>query len=141
MDQWRSMVLLWQAGLDNDGFQAMLDSVRLAAPGRPALINALTMGSPPSEDRSGGEDPWETEDPWGSEPPWETADPWGKPLPSAIVAARLMHNELTEQYLRYGLAAVDASTYQLGGESWADTVIPQLIAGITAEDPYSATVS
>ena len=136
MDQWRSMVLLWQAGLDNDGFQAMLDSVRLAAPGRPALINALTMESPPSEDQSGGEDPWETEDPWGSQPPWETADPRGKPLPSAIVAARLMHDELTEQYLRYGLAAVDASTHQLGGEFWADIVIPQLIAGITAEDPY-----
>jgi hypothetical protein len=125
MDQWRSMVLLWQAGLDNDGFQAMLDSVRLAAPGRPAIINALTMESPPNED------------PWGNEPFWERGDPWRKPLPSAIVAARLMHDELTEQYLRYGLAAVDGSTYQLGGESWADTVIPQLIAGITAvEDSF-----
>jgi hypothetical protein len=137
MDQWRSMVLLWQAGLDNDGFQAMLDSVRLAAPGRPALINALTMGGPISEYWRGGEDPWEeTEDPWGREPPWETNDPWGKPLPSAIVTARLIDDELTEQYLRYGLAAVDASTHELGGESWADTVIPQLIAGITADDPH-----
>jgi hypothetical protein len=125
VDQWRSMVLLWQAGLDNDGFQAMLDSVRLAAPGRPAVINALAVESPFSEDSR------------GSEPPWERADLWGKPLPSAIVAARLRHDELTEQYLRYGMAAVDASAHRLGGESWADTVIPQLIAGVTAaEDPF-----
>lgn len=113
VDQWRSMVLLWQAGLDNDGVQAMLDSVRLTAPGRPAIINALTMESPPSEDL------------------------WGKPLPREIAAARLRLDEPTEQYLRYGMAAVDASAHQLGGESWADTVIPQLIAAITAaEYPY-----
>jgi energy-coupling factor transporter ATP-binding protein EcfA2 len=125
MDQWRSMVLLWQAALDNDGFQAMLDSVRLAAPGRPVVINALTLESPP------GEDPQGSEDPWGNE------SPSGKLLPNSIVVARLIHDEVTEQYLRYGLAAVDASTYQLGGESWADTVIPQLIAGITdATGPY-----
>jgi len=126
MDQWRSMVLLWQAGLDNDGFQAMLDSVRLAAPGRPAVINALTMESPHSEDL------------WGDDlPPWERVDSWRKPLPSAIVAARLVHDEITERYLRYGLAAVDGRTYRLGGESWADTVIPQLIAGITAaKNPF-----
>ena len=103
LKEWRSMVRLWQAGLEADGLQAMLATLQLS--GNPVGINA----NAPSLDIRGLSDR-------------SSADSGI----SAISLARLTGDQPMERRLRYGCAFVDQVVYS-DGSDWVNEMVSWLI--------------
>jgi NACHT domain len=96
--QWRSMVRLWQAGLDTDGMQAMLRSVSFTA-------------NPPAVGTGGTEELATVTSDNGA----EVSDVW---------LARLLGDQKMEQRTRYGAAILDEFFY--AGKDSPDVWVHQM---------------
>jgi hypothetical protein len=100
LDQWRSMVILWKAGLDADALQSMLVTIEFAR-------DSLGVVASSENGRSGRDG--------------------NRRLPiEDISLARLIRDSPLEKRLRYGAAIVDNFTYSFD-ESWVDEMASWLI--------------
>ena len=104
--QWRSTVMLWRSGLDADGLQAMLATIRLT--GAPVCVSATGPG-PRAETYQ-----------WGDR---------GEQAATEVLLARLIGDRDMENRLRYGSTIHDGYVFTYD-DNWRDMMASWLIPAI-----------
>ena len=107
---WRSTVMLWRAGLDTQGFQAMLSTVTLA--GGQVVMSGDTSHLIPL----------------GNE---VSLSAW-----TEILTARLTGDQPMEDRLRHGAAISDDYVYTFDGDDWLRKMTSSLVPAIAGKNTY-----